>query len=167
MKHVWWTRRNTKTLNIGDATFQWNYENQFSIPESEFTDDQLTFLRGEYGFIVGAPYAQANAVFDNTDDTALLAMLDPVWINGPIDLNTLINPGVYIIAGEFLNGNGDPQYHVPGNTGMMRLQVTKIPADPNGGVRVEVIQQYLSVDGADKGGQRRRFNGTWNGWMKY
>jgi hypothetical protein len=86
------------------------------------------------------------------------------WVDGPVDFNTLTTPGIFIIAGEFLNGDATT-YNQPGNSGLVKLTVTTISQD--GGTRVDCIQEYLSVDGADKGGQRRRFDGSWSGWMKY
>ena len=86
------------------------------------------------------------------------------WVDGPVDFNSLTTPGIFIIAGEFLNGDATT-YNQPGNSGLVKLTVTTISQD--GGTRVDCIQEYLSVDGADRGGQRRRFDGTWSGWMKY
>lgn len=81
----------------------------------------------------------------------------------PVDFNTLTTPGVYLIGGAFMNG--DPTtYNQPGNTGAIKLIVTT--AIMSGNV-VQVFQEYMSIDGADKGGQRRRWDGAWNGWQKY
>lgn len=81
----------------------------------------------------------------------------------PVDFNTIVEPGVYFIGGSFLNG--DPTtYNQPGNTGAVKLVVTTTA--PIGG-NTQVIQEYISIDGADKGGQRRRWDGSWNGWLKY
>lgn len=88
------------------------------------------------------------------------------WIDGPIDFDTLTAPGVFVVAGPFLNGDATT-YHQPGNTGMVLLTVTTVAPDPGGAPRAEVMQQYVSVDGANKGGQRRRYGGTWSGWMAY
>ena len=83
------------------------------------------------------------------------------WIDGPVDFNTLVTPGIYIVAGVFLNGAATT-YNQPGNSGALKLVVTTCvtPVDV-------VIQEYISIDGANKGGQRRRWAGTWNGWMAY
>lgn len=81
----------------------------------------------------------------------------------PVDFDELTTPGVYFIGGGFMNG--DPtEYHQPGNTGAVKLTVTTTA--PIGG-QTQVIQEYMSIDGNDKGGQRRRWDGAWNGWMKY
>lgn len=81
----------------------------------------------------------------------------------PVDFDTLITPGIYFIGGSFLNG-APTAYNQPGNTGAIKLMVTTTA--PIGG-NVQVIQEYISIDGADKGGQRRRWDGNWNGWQKY
>lgn len=83
------------------------------------------------------------------------------WIDGPVDFNTLVTPGVYLVAGAFLNGDATT-YHQPGNTGLIKLTVTTHTTNVD-----VVIQEYISVDGNNKGGQRRRWASTWNGWMAY
>jgi hypothetical protein len=88
------------------------------------------------------------------------------WVDGPIDFDTLTSPGVLIVAGEFLNGPATT-YNQPGNSGMVKLTVTTIAPDSGGGTRTDCIQEYISVDGADHGGQRRRYDGSWSGWLKY
>jgi hypothetical protein len=94
-----------------------------------------------------------------------ISFTEIAWIDGPVDFDTLTNPGVYIVAGEFLNGDATT-YNQPGNSGLVKLIVTTV--DPGtGGPRIDCIQEYISVDGADRGGQRRRFDGSWSGWMKY
>lgn len=83
------------------------------------------------------------------------------WIEGPVDFNTLTTPGTYVVAGPFLNGNATA-YNQPGNTGNVKLIVTTSNA-----VVPIIFQEYISIDGANKGGQRRRWDGSWNPWMVY
>lgn len=83
-------------------------------------------------------------------------------VSGPVDFNDLSGPGYYFVAGDFLNG--DPTtFNQPGNTGAVKLTVTTVEI----GEHIQVIQEYISMDSADKGGQRRRWNGEWGGWQKY
>ncbi len=97
-----------------------------------------------------------------SDLQGLSILYNPPWIDGPVDFDTLTTAGVYMIAGEFLNGN-PTTYNQPGNTGVMKLTVTVSVRGSN----VIIIQEYISMDAANHGGQRRRYEGTWSGWATY
>jgi hypothetical protein len=95
--------------------------------------------------------------------------LDPaLWINGPIDLDSITVGGEYWIAGEFLNGDADPAYHTPGNTGLIKLTVTVANPDDTANA-LGVMQQFVALDQPWNRGQRRRFGspGTWSDWWTY
>ena len=99
------------------------------------------------------------------DVSPVSALHNPVWVDGPVDFDDLTTAGIYIVAGSFLNGPATT-YNQPGDSGMVKLTVTSI-APRDGGPVVDTIQEYISVDGNDHGGQRRRYDGTWSGWLKY
>lgn len=91
---------------------------------------------------------------------------DLTWIEGPVDLDDLTTPGVFVVGGSFLNG--DPTtYNQPGNTGNIKLTVSTLTTASGLSPVNVVIQEYISIDGANHGGQRRRWEGSWNGWLAY
>ena len=110
---------------------------------------------------VGAP-GSVNANMLGDDLQGLSILYNPPWIEGPVDFNTLTTAGIYMVAGSFLDGS-PTSYNQPGNTGIIKLTVTVSVRGSN----TIVIQEYISMDAANHGGQRRRYDGTWSGWAVY
>lgn len=109
--------------------------------------------------IEGTLSESVQASLAKADNSAQLAAIP--WIDGPVDFDSLTTAGIYIVAGSFLNGDATI-YNQPGNSGLVKLTVTTLstPVDV-------VIQEYISVNGDSRGGQRRRWEGSWSGWMAY
>jgi hypothetical protein len=99
------------------------------------------------------------------------SLTNPIWVDGPAQFNDLTIPGTYLVAGDFLNGDAAGGYNQPGNTGAILLRVTVVrhfPGQPMPAYGpVVVIQEYISVDAANHGGQRRRWANQWSGWAVY
>ena len=110
---------------------------------------------------VGGPGTVTSTMLAN-DLQGLSILYNPPWIDGPVDFDTLTTAGIYMVAGSFLNGN-PTTYNQPGNTGIIKLTVTVSVRGSN----TIVIQEYISMDAANHGGQRRRYDGTWSGWAAY
>ncbi|QFP94652.1 hypothetical protein I5G59_gp32 [Mycobacterium phage LilMcDreamy] len=96
---------------------------------------------------------------------------EPEWINGPVDFDDITEPGVYWIAGEFLNGDApDPNtYNVPGNTGMVRLEVSVVrnyedtppPTDAPG---VVIFQDVVGGWSPVRAHRIWQAGAGWSGW---
>lgn len=101
---------------------------------------------------------------------AVLNMLQPAWVNGPVDFNDFTDPGSNLIAGEFLAEDTGGEYHVPGNTGALFLTVRTVPHYPDTPApefgAVVVLQEYVTADG-QKRGQRNRWDNSWSDWTTY
>lgn len=110
---------------------------------------------------IGGPGSVTPAML-SSDLQGLSVLHNPPWIEGPVDFDSLTTAGIYMVAGSFLNGN-PTTYNQPGNTGIIKLTVTVSVRGSN----TIVIQEYISMDAANHGGQRRRYEGTWSGWASY
>ena len=165
----------TKLSEITASSTELNYVDGVTSAVQDQLDGKATSAQGALADSATQPGDLATvATSGDYDDLsnkptipAVNAMLDDIeWIDGPVDFNTLTTPGAYFVAGEFLNGAApEPNtYNVPGDSGLVLLLVTSTDHPSAGFV---VTQQFYSVNNYAFHGYRRRYDGTWNGWVRY